>query len=112
MKMTKEQDIQNLIKDIINRFYGRCWRANAGVFKSFDGKRIVQGLPKGFPDLFGFRRRDGKMFFLEVKSKKGKRTEEQERFEQMLNENPNILYGVVKSLDDALKVLEVGEYKK
>lgn len=108
----KEQDIQNQIKDIINRYYGCCWRANAGIFKSFDCKRIVHGLPKGFPDLFGFRRRDGKMFFLEVKSKKGRRTPEQKRFEETLNQHDNILYGVAKSLDDALRILEVGEYKE
>lgn len=108
----KEQDIQNLIKDVINQYYGCCWRANAGIFKSFDCKRIVHGLPKGFPDLFGFRRRDGKMFFLEVKSKRGRRTPEQKQFEGLLKQHDNILYGVVKSLDEALKALEVGEYKK
>ncbi len=64
------------------------------------------------PDLFGFRRRDGKMFFLEVKSKKGRRTPEQKQFEELLNQHENILYGVAKSLDDALRILQVGEYRE
>lgn len=52
------------------------------------------------------------MFFLEVKSKRGRRTPEQKQFEGLLKQHDNILYGVVKSLDEALKALEVGEYKK
>lgn len=45
-----------LLNQIIKTLYPvvRLYRANAGTFKSADGKRYVHGLPKGFPDLFGY----------------------------------------------------------
>ena len=44
-----------LVNHIIRTLYPVCrlYRANAGTFRSADGKRIVHGMPKGFPDLYG-----------------------------------------------------------
>ena len=45
----------DLLNQIIRVLYPvvRLYRANAGSFKSGDGKRYIRGMPKGFPDLFG-----------------------------------------------------------
>ena len=45
-----------LVNQIIKTLYPvlRLYRANAGTFYSKDGNRRIAGLPKGFPDLFGF----------------------------------------------------------
>lgn len=68
----KEGKIQKEIADAINGTgLGRCWVAISGLLKSPDGKRFVRALPEGFPDLFGYRKADGKMFFIEVKTASG-----------------------------------------
>ncbi|MDO5742481.1 MAG: VRR-NUC domain-containing protein [Vagococcus sp.] len=105
-----EQTLQKEIISIIRRFYGYCWRANAGTFKSFDGKRIVHGLPKGFPDIFGYRYKDGRLFFIEVKNPKGGRIRpEQKEFARNCVDH-NVLHGYADSIDDAIKIVQ-GEYE-
>ena len=42
--------------------------------------REIKVLEEGYPDLTGFRRQDGKAVLIEVKTKTGKATDEQERF--------------------------------
>ncbi|EAK9318592.1 VRR-NUC domain-containing protein, partial [Listeria monocytogenes] len=63
------------------------------------------GLPKGFPDLFGFRGTDGKMFFIEVKNEIGKLRQEQRNFQQAMEITPAIC-GVARSVEEALKIVE------
>lgn len=104
----KEAKIQREIKDAINAAgIGRCWVASSGTFKSLDGRRYIQGMPEGFPDLFGYRRRDGKMFFIEVKRPKQTRSDEQIAFGEALR--GAVLYGVARSVDDAFEILGFGD---
>lgn len=98
----KETDIQNTIRNGINDI-AVMFRINVGSFKV--GDRIIStGVPKGFPDLFGFRRTDGKAIFLEVKTPKGKLRKEQEVFKEALSKQ-NIIYGVARSLEEAREII-------
>lgn len=74
----------------------------AGTFNYFDS-----GLPVGHPDLYGFRKNDGKVFYIEVKTKRGVISTKQTMFHNMLHKN-GIIHGVARSVEDALKIVEEG----
>ena len=67
----REIDIQNSIRLALSR---KCviFRANVGVFSTADGRTVSTGLPKGFSDLFGYRKSDCKAVFIEIKTATGK----------------------------------------
>ena len=65
------------------------------------------GASKGHPDLYGFRWVDGKIFYIEVKSKIGKPSEDQIRFHNMLTSH-NIIHGIARSVQDALMIVDGG----
>lgn len=101
----KESKIQKEIVDAINGTgLGRCWVATSGLLKSPDGKRFVRALPEGFPDLFGYRKADGKMFFIEVKTASGRVSQSQISF-MKTEVSPKVLYGIARSIDDAFEIL-------
>lgn len=70
-----------------------------------DGKHIIQGLPNGFFDLFGFRVDDRQIFFIEMKTKTGRPRESQKRFHQMLM-SCGIIHGIARSPEDAVKIVD------
>lgn len=72
----------------------------AGPFNYFDA-----GLPSGHPDLYGFRKKDGKIFYIEVKAERGVISDKQKKFHKMLHAN-GIVHGIARSVEDALKVIE------
>ena len=101
----KEGKIQKEIADAINGTgLGRCWVATSGLLKSPDGKRFVRALPEGFPDLFGYRKADGKMFFIEVKTASGVVSQSQIDF-MKTDVSTKVLYGIARNVDDALGIL-------
>lgn len=102
----QETILQNQIKRylIINNI-AVVFRANVGKIKIDDKRYFSTGLQAGFSDLFGYRLKDGKIFFMEVKTKKGKLTENQVNFLEEQKKNGAIA-GVVKSINDALELLE------
>ena len=101
----KESELQKQIKDAINKSYlGVCYVASAGLARSPDGKRVYRLLPKGFPDLFGYRRKDGKFFAIEVKTPSGSLSPEQ-RLQLNILEHHGVLCGVARSIDEALSIL-------
>lgn len=102
--MKSEQRIQNEIILEMNNLGHRLWRSNAGKVLTKDN-RMVQLMPKGFPDTVGFRKSDGKFIAIEVKTEKGKLRKEQINFKKFA-ENMPILYGVARSVDDAIKIIE------
>lgn len=65
--MTEEHKIQNQIRISLS---DRCtlFRVNVGKAYTKDGRYFDTGVPKGFSDLFGFRKSDGKAVFIEVKN--------------------------------------------
>lgn len=107
----KEAKLQTEIKDAINASgIGRCWVATSGLLKSPDGKRFVRALPEGFPDLFGYRRKDGKMFLIEVKTNTGRVSKEQKKFKEF-EVSDKVLYGVARNIDEALAILGYDQKK-
>ncbi|PGA92173.1 VRR-NUC domain-containing protein [Bacillus toyonensis] len=99
----KEIDVQNSIRLALNP-YAIVFRANVGTFKTEDGRTVSTGLPKGFSDLFGYRKSDGKMFFIEVKNEKGRLRPDQKHFIETMHKNGAIA-GVARSPEDAIELI-------
>lgn len=86
----------------------RCdvYRVNVGLLCTPDGRKIRTGVPNGFPDLFGYRWDNHKIFFIEVKKPKGyKISPAQLAFHQDFMHHKTI-HGIAKSVDDALKIVD------
>ena len=81
-------------------------RTNSGVFYDSNGNRVRVGFP-GLSDLIGFRP-DGKFFALEIKTQTGRPTEEQLKFIDFCHRK-GIPAGIARSVEDALRILEVGK---
>ena len=81
------------------------YRSNAGRIKNAQTGTWVNLMPAGFADVFGFRKSDGKFIAIEVKNAKGKLRPEQVKFAEFAGSQP-ILYGVARSVDDAIKIIE------
>ncbi len=101
-----EQDIQNLIRAALTPI-ATVFRVNTGTVKTIDGRFFKTGVPKGFSDLCGYRKSDGKMFFVEVKSETGKLRPDQEHFLRQMNKYP-VITGVARSVDEAIEIIEGG----
>jgi hypothetical protein len=99
----KEIDVQNLIRLALNP-YAIVFRANVGTFRTTDGRAVSTGLPKGFSDLFGFRKSDSKMFFIEVKNEKGRLRDDQKHFLEMMRNNGAIA-GVARTPEEAIALI-------
>lgn len=102
--MMRESDIQKLTMVALTKNGCKVFRANAGKFLSLDGKHIIQGLPNGFFDLFGFRVSDHQVFFIEMKTKTGRPRESQKRFHKMLTDC-GVIHGIARSPEDAVKIV-------
>jgi hypothetical protein len=99
----KEIDIQNQIRIALSDI-AVTFRANVGVFFTRDGRPVSTGLPKGFSDLFGFRKSDGRAFFLEIKNEKGKLSKDQETFLEAMK-RLGAISGVARSPDEAIRIV-------
>ena len=99
-----EKDIQNQIRAGVNDI-AVTFRANVGKLYTDDGRMITTGLPKGFPDLFGYRKSDGRIVFIEVKTAKGRIRPEQVKFLEQVKKD-GCLAGVARSVADARKIIE------
>lgn len=104
--MTEEHKIQNEIRIALA---DSCiiFRMNVGKGYTFDGRYFNTGVPKGFSDLFGFRKSDGRAVFIEVKAPKGKPSAEQLKFIETMRKNGAIA-GVCRSTGDAVKLIQGG----
>ena len=102
----KETDLQNKIRIELNDL-AITFRGNVGMFYTKNGRPIRTGLPPGFSDLFGFRRVDNKMFFIEVKTKSGVLSKDQKNFLKKMNEL-GCITGVARSVSDARQIVEKG----
>lgn len=101
--MKSEKAIQNEIMLALSQNGCRVFRSNAGEVKTADG-RVVKLMPKGFPDITGFRISDGKFLAIEVKNEKGSLRDDQIKFGEFLNKHP-VLYGVARSVEEALEIV-------
>lgn len=98
----KELELQKQIKNKLRELGHACYQVDSG--KKLTYKTRGQGLEKGFPDLFGARKSDGRMFFVEVKIGKGKPSEDQIAFLNAANEN-GVLNGIAWNMDQALEII-------
>ncbi|WP_303753312.1 VRR-NUC domain-containing protein [Enterococcus sp. S86.2] len=106
--MTAEIEIQNAIRRELPKYGHFVYRGNVGKVKMMDGRWFDTGLPKGWPDLFGWTK-EGKFFAIEVKNETGKLRPDQTQFGEFLKRQP-IIYGVARSVEDALRILEGGTH--
>ena len=100
----KEQFLQDSIRVALAEHGYVVFRANVGKVKTADGRWFDTGLPSGFPDLFGYKPENGKIYFIEVKTPQGKRRADQVRFANGLR-NKNVIYGVARSAEEAVKIV-------
>ena len=110
MNLKTEADIQSEIMIELSKRGHKIFRANAGKIKTEFGT-YIKLFPKGFPDLCGWRKSDGKFIAIEVKNEKGKLRAEQVKFSEFAKTQP-ILYGVARSSSEAIKIVEDEEWKK
>lgn len=101
--MTEEHKIQNEICSAISP-YCKIFRMNVGTVRTPDGRYFNTGVPKGFSDLFGFRKSDGKAVFIEIKTKTGRASKEQLNFINIMKQNGAIA-GICRSTDEALELI-------
>ena len=122
---TQEHEIQKQIQVALSKHSCTVQRINVGKGFMIRYGQIVKQLPngnyeirgplnyfdagasKGHPDLYGFRWVDDKIFYIEVKSKTGKPSEDQIRFHNMLTSH-NIIHGIARSAKDALMIVDGG----
>lgn len=99
----READIQNSIRLALNP-YAVIFRANVGKVRMADGRFFDTGLPKGHPDLYGFRKTDGKLIYIEVKNGKGKLRDVQKHFLDRVKKYP-VIAGVCRSPEEAIDLV-------
>ena len=105
--MTEEHRIQNEIRLALA---DTCvmFRINVGKGYTPDGRYFDTGVPKGFSDLFGVRKADGKAVFIEVKTPKGRPTDQQKNFLETMRKNGAIT-GVCRSSEEAIQLVTGGK---
>lgn len=96
-----ETDIQNAIRLELSK-YGVCFRMNTGVFKQ--GERTVKCGVKGMSDLLFIK--NGRAYWLEVKTDKGKVSKEQLNFLAVMRDKYGCVTAIVRSVDDAVRAVE------
>lgn len=112
-----ETDLQRRIQLALTDDHTRLWRNNSGqgwqgttfgvrngVLVSGEARRVHYGLCVGSSDLIGFHR--GRFLAVEVKSARGRTTQEQEAFIRMVLAHGG-LAGIARSEDDAVRILTV-----
>lgn len=102
--MTLEHSIQNDIRNSTADI-AILFRANVGQGITYDGRHFDTGLPKGFSDLFGFRKSDGRAVFIEVKTPTGRIRPEQQNFIDKMRLY-GALAGVARSVQDARNIIQ------
>jgi len=101
---TKEQAIQDSIRVALAQAGYIVFRANVGKVKTSDGRWFDTGLPSGFPDLMGYKPNNGRIYFIEVKTKTGRRRKDQIAFAKGLKDK-HVIYGVCRSADEAVTIV-------
>lgn len=102
-----EHEIQKQIMRELSMHHCTVFRANVGKVLMQNGRWFDTGLPKGHPDLYGFRWVDNQVFYIEVKSKTGKPRDDQIRFHKFLLSH-NVIHGIARSTKDARMIVEGG----
>ena len=102
--MTEEHRLQNEIRAALSK-YCIIFRINVARGRTKDGRYLSTGVPAGFSDLFGVRLSDGKAVFIEVKTKSGRVSENQNHFIEVMK-NAGAVAGVCRSVQEAVRLIE------
>ncbi len=93
--------------EILREFGGRpdlrIWRQNTGAARTALGALVRFGVP-GQADISGLRLPHGQRIEIEVKSPKGRQSQQQRRYQAMI-ENCGGIYILARSLEDVREVL-------
>ena len=98
-----EHDIQNSIRMKLSELGFCVFRINDGRFKTEDGRWFDTGLPKGFSDLMAVK--NGKVYFVEVKTETGKASPEQLNFIEQMKKRYGCQAGIARSVEDAVRIV-------
>lgn len=98
-----ETDIMNLIRSECSDI-AILFRINVFDGKTATGQYVKSGVPKGYSDLSGHRKSDGKAVYIEVKKPGGAIRPEQKNFIQQMQKT-NALAGFARSVEDARKII-------
>ncbi|MCK5563716.1 MAG: VRR-NUC domain-containing protein [Planctomycetes bacterium] len=109
-----EIDIQNEIRIALADAGTMNWRNNTGALKDRDGRLVRYGLCPGSSDIIGIKKikitedmvgqEIGRFVAIEVKTLKGKASEDQEKFLHLVRKHGG-LAGVARSEEEALAVI-------
>lgn len=91
---------------------GDFWQGDLVYSKEFKqtvliNLRKIDGLPKGFSDLCGVRKSDGRAVYIEVKTASGRVSKDQKKFLAKMREYGAIA-GVARSEEEAVKLIQEG----
>ena len=99
----RETNIGNEICVALSKRGCKIFRSQSGHFYTKYGSEIVIGVV-GESDYHGHRK-DGKAFYIETKTDKGKLSKDQKKFLRAMYES-GALAGVARSVDDALLIIQ------
>ncbi|MBP5431017.1 VRR-NUC domain-containing protein [Ruminococcus sp.] len=99
-----EHDIQNSIRLKLSELGYAVFRINSGKVRMADGRWFDTGVPKGFSDLIACK--GGKIYFLEVKNETGTASPEQLNFLEVMRDKYGCAGGIVRSVEDAVRIVE------
>ena len=102
--MTEEHRIQNEIRAAVSD-YCVIFRMNVGEGLTKDGRFFSTGVPRGFSDLFGVRKSDGRAVFIEVKTPTGRVSAQQSKFIKSMRACGAIA-GICRSVEDAITLIK------
>lgn len=105
--MTPEHKIQSDILVALSAHGCTPFRINVGSGRTVDGRHFNTGAPKGHPDIYFFRWSDGKIGYVEVKTKTGRLRPDQIKFHKMLLRH-HIIHCCARSVEDALTTAKQG----
>lgn len=103
-----EHELQQNIRLALGK-HGIVLRLNVGKVRTDDGRYLTTGLPPGTSDLLFVG--DGRAVFIEVKTPKGRVSEQQINFINAVNRigAPNVTAGIARSVEDAIKLAGITE---
>ena len=102
VKNHEETKIQSQIMIALSK-YGIPIRQQCGKFQTMYGSVVSIGIP-GMSDILFFRK-DGKPFWLEIKTKTGKPSKEQLHFLQVMK-SMNVEGAIIRSVEEAINFIK------
>lgn len=101
--MNSEHDTQNMIRLKLSELGYAVFRINSGKVRMADGRWFDTGVPKGFSDLLACK--NGRAYFLEVKTLTGKASPEQLKFIATMRDRYGCVAGIVRSVEEAVELV-------